>query len=271
LTNSSLLIRPAHAGDYATFTRLFPELGVDDPVPSLERWSAELAPTTLIAERAARPVGYAFFQLLDTVGYVRNVVSAPEARRTGVGKALMLALAEHFRSRGAETWCLSVKPDNLPAIRLYEALGMRFKYASAALRIRWRELDALPADPADAIPAAIAAADDAALESALHLASGMLADMRKRGRVMVGLFDRISRAPLGAAAFDPAFPGALPFRVLRAEYAPALLRALRGHALPELDWVQLVLEDDPALVSLLKAAGASVYLEFVQYCGALTR
>ena len=159
--------RPARPDDYPVFTRLSPELQVDDPIPSAEHWTAEIAPTTLIAERGGRPVGYGFFQVLHGIGYVRNVVSAPEARRSGVGRALMSAMAAHFRSRGATAWCLNVKPTNLPAVTLYESLGMKLMHASAALRIQWDKLDELPPDPPNAVVTFISRTDDAELESAL--------------------------------------------------------------------------------------------------------
>ena len=237
-------IRPARLDDYPVFTRLSPELRVDDPIPSAERWKADIAPTTLIAEREARPVGYGFFQLLHGIGYVRNVVSAPEARRSGVGRALMAAMAAHFRSRGAGAWCLNVKPTNLPAVRLYESLGMKSMYPSAALRISWDKLDDLPADPPNAVVTFITESDDAELETALGLQAGLLTDYRGRRRTLLQVRHAATREPLGAAAFDPAFPGAFPFRVRHPQHGPLLLRAMRHHALSEHDWVQLVIEDD---------------------------
>jgi L-amino acid N-acyltransferase YncA len=66
--------------------------------PQPEQWAETYAPTTLIAERGEVVVGYAYYQLLSGIGYVRNVVSAAEARRTGVGKALMFAMADIFRA-----------------------------------------------------------------------------------------------------------------------------------------------------------------------------
>jgi GNAT superfamily N-acetyltransferase len=262
-------IRPARPDDYRVFTRLSPELHVNDPIPSLERWTADIAPTTLIAEREARPVGYGFFQVLHGIGYVRNVVSAPEARRTGVGRALMAAMAAHFRAHGARAWCLNVKPTNLPAVRLYESLGMKLMHASAALRLSWDKLDDLPADPPNALVTMIAQSDDAELEPALGLPSGLLADYRNKRRILLQVRHAATRDPLGAAAFDPAFPGAFPFCVRKPEHAALLLRAMRVHALSEHDWVQLVIENHPELIELIKAAGASIHLEFVHYRGNL--
>jgi ribosomal protein S18 acetylase RimI-like enzyme len=264
-----ITIRPARPDDYSVFRRLSPELHVDDPMPSAERWSSDIAPTMLIAERERRSVGYGFFQVLHGIGYVRNVVSAPEARRTGVGRALMSAMAAHFRSHGAMAWCLNVKPTNLAAVHLYESLGMKLQYASAALRMSWDRLDDLPADPPNAVVTFISPTDDAELESALGLPSGLLTDYRDKRRTLLQVRHAATREPLGAAAFDPAFPGAFPFRAQKPEHGALLLRAMRAHALSEHDWVQLVIENQPQLIDVLKAAGATLYLEFVHYRGQL--
>ena len=49
----------------------------------------------------------------------------PQTRHSGVGEALVRALAEHFKERGCATLDLSVLHDNEHAIQLYERLGFR--------------------------------------------------------------------------------------------------------------------------------------------------
>ncbi|MEM6490993.1 MAG: N-acetylglutaminylglutamine synthetase [Pseudomonadota bacterium] len=50
---------------------------------------------------------------------------APQARHGGVGEALVVRVADHFRTRGAAYLDLSVLHDNEQAIQLYEKLGFR--------------------------------------------------------------------------------------------------------------------------------------------------
>ena len=69
---SELVIRPAGSDDYPSFAVLFPELRVNDPVPSVPRFCAEIAPSAIIAERDGCVLGYAFFQLIGETGYIRN-------------------------------------------------------------------------------------------------------------------------------------------------------------------------------------------------------
>ena len=121
-------IRPAQRADHAAFVRLFPELAVDDPVLDEEGFTALLAPSTLVMENGEDPdpkrvTGYAYFQIMKDTAYVRNIVTAPEARRKGVGRALMAAVAARAREAGCTTWCLNVKPENVAAISLYESTG----------------------------------------------------------------------------------------------------------------------------------------------------
>ncbi len=61
-TQAAFIIRRASPDDYPAFARLFPELLVDDPVPSQDTWSTALAPSTWIAARDSEVLGYCFFR-----------------------------------------------------------------------------------------------------------------------------------------------------------------------------------------------------------------
>lgn len=267
---SDVRIRPARPNDYETFARVFPELGSGDPTPSRERWQSELAPTTWVAERGGAFAGYCFVQFLESVGYVRHLVVAPEARRTGVGRALMEAARSEFRARGLTHWCLNVKVDNVPAIRLYQSMGLAEAYRSIALRVPWALLERLPPDDPGIDARPLTEDSEAAVEQTFDLPRGLLADVRRKpGRVLVQLTDRASGAVLGMAVFDPAFPGAFPFHVTRASLAGQLLRALAPHADRRYDFLKLLVERSPSVVSLLVGAGAEVHLETVHLRGPL--
>jgi hypothetical protein len=71
---------------------------------------------------------------------------------------------------------------------------------------------------------------------------------------------------LGVAVFEPKFPGAFPFRVDDLEALAPLFGAMRAHV-PRDDYVMLVVEDDPRLVTLLEGAGATVRDTFVLMAG----
>jgi ribosomal protein S18 acetylase RimI-like enzyme len=116
--------RSATVDDYDAYVALFAALGVDEPVPSRERFAADIVARMLIACDGGEAVGYALLEHLAEVGYVRNLVSSPAHRRRGIGRALMVAMRERFVARGARAWCLNVKPDNLPAIALYRECGL---------------------------------------------------------------------------------------------------------------------------------------------------
>lgn len=254
-----MVIRPANQGDYPLFARLFPELRVPDPVPSRARFETEMMATTLIVERDGAGVGVAFFQVLETMGYVRTLIAAPEARRTGVGRALMAHLRDPFRAIGCTRWCLNVLRTNGAAIGLYASFGLRRAYLSSMVDVPWKLLDdrpclhaARPIDPAD----------DARIEHALDILPGRITDTRRRGPYVYRMIDGPGPGEIGAAAiFDPAFPGAYPFKARSPELAIALLHALRPHARPTDDAVSVVIEDQPAIADALVALGATVRLE----------
>lgn len=259
------MIRPAREADYAAYCELVVELGVDDPIPPLERWRADLMPKMHVDERDGRVVGYIDCYPLDDTGYVRNLVVAPGERNGGVGAGLMRHGAAWLRAQGIARWNLNVKADNAPAIRLYEKLGLRPLYRSTAYRMTWAQIGELPAEPADAV-----GVDDdetaRALERHFDLLPGRIAQgRRKPGRVVVGL--RAAGAPAGVAVFDPGFPGANVIRVARPGLAGTLFAALRAHA--RHDFIQLLIENDDALCDLVENHGAHVRFRILQMTGAL--
>lgn len=262
-------LRAARPDEHAAFTRLFPMLGTTDPVPGPERWAQDISAHTFFAERAdGLVVGYLYGQPLSSLGYIRHLVVAPEARGEGLGRALMLAAGRSFRERGCERWCLNVKVDNHAALGLYRSLRMSEAYRSTALVLRWDAVAALPPSPATDAGCALDAADDAAVERAFDLPEGQLAFARAQpGRVLVGLRD--GGRWVGAACFDPAFPGAFPFRVADPTWARALLEALRPHALPGQPGVRAVIDDGEAVVAALTAAGATVTMRLLHLEGVL--
>ncbi|HEU0035050.1 MAG TPA: GNAT family N-acetyltransferase [Kofleriaceae bacterium] len=256
------MIRAATADDYDAFAGLFPQLGVEDPTPTRERWVTDLVSETLVSERAGSIDGYISFYTLSAVGYVRNLVVAPGARQQGIGGELMRAAASALRERGVAEWHLNVKRDNAAAIRLYESLGMRVEHRTIVLRLAWTQVPQLPAEPAVALPVAPDEDDD--VERALGMLAGRIAMGRKRsGRVQLQLRDETC-APVGYATFDPML-GAMPFRVLRPALARTLLEALRPHA--SQDTVRVVCDDDVALEQLLIGSGAETVLELLHYRG----
>lgn len=265
-----LTIRAARTADYADFARLFPELLVGDPVPSMDRWRDEMVPSSLVAERGGQVVGYSYFQLIGTTGHIRNVVVAPQARGGGVGLALMKAMRRRFVDAGISVWNLNVKPDNQPARRLYERCGMQAQYRSTALGLRWELLAAVPGAPEAVTARVVQPAEDELFERALGLVPRELASGRALpGRVVVGVVRDADSTPVGAAVFNPAFPGAYPFRVAQPCYCAALLGGMRPHAQPQHDWVGMFIENDDAAVASLVAAGATVRLEALHYQGRL--
>ena len=79
---TELTIRDAAASDRSTFAKLVHDLGVDAPVPMLERFDGEMLRTMLIAERERHAVGDAFFRPRKDVVHLVRPVSAPEADAT---------------------------------------------------------------------------------------------------------------------------------------------------------------------------------------------
>lgn len=264
--------RPALAADYPDFARLFLELATGDPTPSEAMWRSDIAPQTWLFEQDGATLGYLYFQRLAGVGYIRHVVVAPGVRGRGIGRVMLEALAAELRAAGCVRWCLNVKPDNTAAIRLYERVGMRAAYRSAAMRFPWTLVEGLRAPEKPWTTCAIEPAEDEAIERAFELPAGQLAAARTNASVVLRRLhdpERPERVDLGFAAFNRDFPGAFPFRVTEPGLAVPLLMGLRPHARAELPTMGIVAESDPGLVELMSAAGARVHLVFDHYEGSL--
>ncbi len=118
-----------------------------DRVMEIERaafshpWSSELLrrelghdwSTILLATERAGPsglerevvLGFVIYWLVHDEIHVLNVAVAEEARRRGVGRALMLEAQERGRRLGASLATLEVRRSNTPALELYRLLGYR--------------------------------------------------------------------------------------------------------------------------------------------------
>jgi ribosomal-protein-alanine N-acetyltransferase len=270
---SPFAIRPATPADYDAFVGFFAELGLpDDPVPERAFWEREWLPATLILEREGAPAGYAVLRILRQLAYVFHLVTHPAHRRRGVGRALMEDLAARARAAGCTRWSLNVKADNVPAIRLYEAAGMRVGYRSCALRLAWADVARLPRAEGELSVRPIDPAEDEAIEAAFPIPAGRLADLRATSeRVLLRLVDgaRPEDPRAGVACFDPTWPGANPFGVARPELAAPLLDGVRPHARPEDEHVLVTVADHDALAAALLAAGAELRLDILHMEGPL--
>src|SRR5947208_6176853 len=125
VSTAPLITRDARREDHAAFARFWVELGLDQEVPDIEHWDEHLRPRTrFLARQDGTLVGYSLTFAFGERGDVRQIAVDRNARRQGVGKALMAMVAERLRGEGARDWRLEVKQDNAPAIALYRSVGM---------------------------------------------------------------------------------------------------------------------------------------------------
>ncbi|MDQ0791390.1 GNAT family N-acetyltransferase [Streptomyces sp. B3I8] len=97
------------------------------PDQETDRPTAETVDVFLIARDAAgEATGCGALRLLpDGTGEVKRMYVSPDARGTGVATALLRALEDHARQRGADTVQLSTGVEQPDAIRFYDREGYR--------------------------------------------------------------------------------------------------------------------------------------------------
>lgn len=250
-----LAVRNAIPDDYDAYVPLFRELGVDDPTPPREHFALHMVPRTLVATLDGAVAGYLFYELMDGVGYIRNVASDPARRRMGVGAALMTAAKERFA--GASLWCLNVKEENVAAIALYERFGLRRAYKTFVTRHYAGTV--LPS--ADGYTIAQLSPDrDAVIEPQFKLLPGQLASARKKpDRSVMALYREDEL--LGVAVIMAM--GAFPFRLSDPAHAGPFMTLLRPLAKPDAEFVQFSAEDDDALAAELFRLGCVPSMELL--------
>lgn len=77
----------------------------------------------LVAVEDGQVIGYVGSQAVLDAADVMNVAVAPEHRRKGIARLLMLQLEEEMRQKEVASLTLEVRASNLPAQALYEELG----------------------------------------------------------------------------------------------------------------------------------------------------
>lgn len=86
-----------------------------------------------VAERGGRVVAYGVMMVAPGEAQILNVSVVPDARREGLGRALVQRFLTAAMQVGAEQVFLEVRVSNAPALALYESVG----FAHVARRVAY--------------------------------------------------------------------------------------------------------------------------------------
>lgn len=132
------MIRPARTGDAAAIADLWNPIirdtvitfnPVEKTVPEIAQMIDAPPPGAfLVAEGAAGLLGFArFFQFRGGLGYAHTMEHTinltPDARGTGLGRAMMMALETAARGQGAHSMVAAITGSNTGSIGFHAALG----------------------------------------------------------------------------------------------------------------------------------------------------
>ena len=138
---SDVIVRVATVDDVDLLHRFSIDLSIYEDEPhavtstpqTLARYGFGKNPqfAALIAERGGKPVGFALYTFNYSVWtaargiFIEDIWVVPEARRGGVARALMIALAQECKGRGYKRIDLNVLDWN-PARGFYEKIGFKW-------------------------------------------------------------------------------------------------------------------------------------------------
>ena len=77
----------------------------------------------LVDSQVRRVSGFIVFWTVEDEIHILNLAVAPEFRRQGIAKRLVLSALSHARSKGAKRAFLEVRASNIAAQKLYSKLG----------------------------------------------------------------------------------------------------------------------------------------------------
>ena len=128
MTEGGLLIRPAGAADLAEIEAIELACFSSDPWPrrSFEAFVGRQGATFLVAEdtlRSGSVAGYGVLLWAADEAEVLNLAVPEDARRQGVGGALLSRLLDEARKRGSRAVYLEVRASNTAALGLYRSRG----------------------------------------------------------------------------------------------------------------------------------------------------
>lgn len=93
------------------------------PVSDFVAWLGADGVAGHLAWRGQEALGLSLYRMIVDEAELLTLCAAPEARRAGVGRALLAAALKHARASGARVMHLEVAVDNDPARALYDAAG----------------------------------------------------------------------------------------------------------------------------------------------------
>jgi GNAT superfamily N-acetyltransferase len=255
-------VRAATAADHPIFARLYPELAVPAPLPTVESFTTHMLPRVCFLEdESGEAMGYSFWDPYGKTAHVLHLVVDRRARGRRLGAALLEDVRRRALAEGCTRWYLNVKQDNRSAIRLYERCGFAIEADGWALKTTWTALGSLPGAGPEGLSAHAPLPDeDAALGAHFDFVPERLARFRARSDRRFLVLRRGDRT-VAFAGFDPGYPGLYPFCADEPDLARPILDALRPHA--RVDEVPISVEGDRRLFERLRDHGAT--LEFATY------
>jgi ribosomal-protein-alanine N-acetyltransferase len=125
--SAPLVVEPMRIGDVAAVIEI-ERLSFSSPWPAFafeQELTANRMAHYVVARRDGRVVGFAGLWLMVDEAHITTFGVHPDHRRQGIGRGLLLRLAELAMELGSVRMTLEVRVSNAPAQALYQSFGFR--------------------------------------------------------------------------------------------------------------------------------------------------
>ena len=132
--------------DYSVFKVLYPDIGIDGPLPSFEAWKSSYQPTMsliYLEGDEANPVGYLSPRSYNKNYYLFNLAIVRERRGQGIGTQVMHQVVEQARAQGHTILSLDCDVTHTEVYKFYTRLGFERQDRLFTYTMAFNEFNAL--------------------------------------------------------------------------------------------------------------------------------
>ncbi len=251
-------IRPMREDDWTEFEKIDAELFPDDIIEQESFIRIVEKGSFFAIESEGKIIGMlAVSRFGEDAGHLGRIGVSSSLQNRGLGARLMKHAIEWFRNEKIGNAILYTQDHNKHAQHLYkkfgfERVGITWHYFVPFKTITPTENHVCELIQEDEIETVGQKYHD-------YLPAAQIRRFLESENHHVFVLKNREGAIVGACRFTPSFPGCMPFRIESIDSLDDFLSGLKGHSLPEFDYIRLTFTDDEDLAELCDERGYKLH------------